>query len=160
MYIKTSTINLLDCFFTAGGHFGHDKTVEKICCQFYWKNMYDDIREFVQHCPKCQQMNARFIKSNAKLHPIPVEPQVWHQVSEMLNRSTLTGPKFCAVITSKSHYRLELTSLDHSQSHQEEISMSSHWLITSASGQRHQLSQTSVQLELHTSFMSSSAGKN
>ena len=33
------------------------------------------------------------------------------------------------------------------QSHQEEISMSSHWLTTSANGRRHQLSQTRMQLE-------------
>ena len=93
LYIRTSTINLLDCFCTTVGHFGRDKTVEKICSRFYWKNMYDDIRAFVQRCPKCQQMNAWFIKSNAKLYPIPVEPQVWHQVSVMLYRSILTGHK-------------------------------------------------------------------
>ena len=48
---------------------GGDKTVEKICSQFFWKNISDDIQEFVQQCTKCQQMN----ESNAKLHPVPVK---------------------------------------------------------------------------------------
>ncbi len=53
---------------TVGGHFGRDKTVEKIFSRFYWKNMYE-IRDFVQQCTKCQQMNARFLKSNATPTP-------------------------------------------------------------------------------------------
>ena len=65
----------------AGGHLGRDKTLEKLCSRFFWKNMTDDIRLYVQQCDKCQRMNAKFIKSTAKLHPIAVEPRVWHQVS-------------------------------------------------------------------------------
>lgn len=66
---------------TAGGHFGRDKTLEKICSRFHWRNMVEEIREYVKKCPQCQRMNANFIKSNAKLHPIPVQPKVWYQVS-------------------------------------------------------------------------------
>ena len=65
----------------AEGHFGRDKTIHKICSRYYWKNMVVDIAEFVQKCEECQRMNANFIKSNAKLHPIPVKANVWHQVS-------------------------------------------------------------------------------
>lgn len=35
------------------------------------KYMNKEIRQYVQNCDKCQQMNAKFVKSNAKLHPIP-----------------------------------------------------------------------------------------
>ena len=47
----------------AGAHFGHDKTTEKIASRFYWKNMYNEIHDFVQCCPKCQQMNASALRS-------------------------------------------------------------------------------------------------
>lgn len=63
-----------------GGHFGRDKTVEKICSRFYWKNMYDEIQNYVKPCPQCQTMNAKFMKSNVELHQIPVETKVWWQV--------------------------------------------------------------------------------
>ena len=63
--------------FTLGVHFGCDKTIEKVSSRFYWKNMYDEIREYIGCCAKCQQMNAQFIKWNAKLHPVPVKPQVF-----------------------------------------------------------------------------------
>ena len=66
---------------SAGGHLGRDKTLEKICTRFFWKSMTDDIREYVQQCDKCQRMNAKFNKSNAKLHSVAVKPQVWHRVS-------------------------------------------------------------------------------
>ena len=39
----------------AGGHFGRDKTLEKICSRFHWRNMVEEIQE---KCPQCQRMNA------------------------------------------------------------------------------------------------------
>ena len=64
-----------------GGHLGRDKTIEKITSRFYWRNMNAEIREFVAHCDRCQKTNPTFAKSNAKLHPIAVESNVWHKVS-------------------------------------------------------------------------------
>ena len=43
--------------------------------------MNEDIRIYVQHCDKCQRMNSKFLKSDAKLHPVPIYPEVWKQVS-------------------------------------------------------------------------------
>ena len=63
-----------------GGHFGRDKTLDKISSRFFWKHMVEEIRDYVSKCPECQKMNAAFVKTNAKLHPIRVEPKVWHQV--------------------------------------------------------------------------------
>ena len=36
-----------------GGHAGIAKTIEKICSQFYWPRMHQQIREFVQQCQIC-----------------------------------------------------------------------------------------------------------
>ena len=54
-------------------------TIQKISSRFFWKNINEDIR-ILQHCDKCQRTNAKFSKSNAKLHPIVPMPNVWHQV--------------------------------------------------------------------------------
>ena len=72
--------NLLMHAGTAGGHFGRDRTIDKICSRFYWKSMVEEIREYVKNCSQCQRMNPAFVKTNAKLHPISVQPKVWHQV--------------------------------------------------------------------------------
>ncbi|KAL5508860.1 hypothetical protein EMCRGX_G004118 [Ephydatia muelleri] len=64
----------------AGSHLGRDKTIDKISARFFWKNMYEDIKKYVKECDVCQRMNPKFVKSNAKLHPVPVRAQVWHKV--------------------------------------------------------------------------------
>ena len=88
-----------------GGHLGRDKTIEKIESRFYWRNMNGDIRDFVQRCDKCQRANPTFTKSNAKLHPIAVQSQVWHKV-------TLLSPIACVYmkITCICSTRLAWTS--------------------------------------------------
>ena len=66
-----------------GGHLGRDKTIEKICSRFYWgRGMAEEIKEFVRACDKCQQVNDKFHKPSAVLHPIPVTPEVWNQVPD------------------------------------------------------------------------------
>ncbi|KAL5503515.1 hypothetical protein EMCRGX_G010476 [Ephydatia muelleri] len=43
--------------------------------------MGDDIRSFVQICDTCQRSNdAKFVKTDASLHPIPIKSRVWDQV--------------------------------------------------------------------------------
>ena len=70
-------------YIDVGSHLGRDKTVKKITSRFFWWNMNEEIRQFVQNCDKCQRTNAKFVKSNTKLHPIPVSAKVWHS-SELL----------------------------------------------------------------------------
>ena len=51
------------------------KLLRKFAAGSIGKNT-EDIRDYVQCCEKCQRMNAKFMKSNATLHPIAVEPKV------------------------------------------------------------------------------------
>ena len=64
-------------FLKGGGHFGRDKTLQKICSRFYWRDMTKHIKEFVNTCEQCQKTNPKMIKKNAVLPPIP---EVWHQI--------------------------------------------------------------------------------
>ena len=43
-----------------GGHFGRDKTLEKLSERYYWKGMVDDVKNFCKYFDKCQRAN-RFI---------------------------------------------------------------------------------------------------
>ena len=43
--------------------------------------MWSDVQKYVQECQTCQTTNdAKFQKSAAPLHPIPVKSKVWNQV--------------------------------------------------------------------------------
>ena len=54
--------------------------------------MTDDVKDFVSICERCQRTNDKFTKPGSVLHPIPIEPEVWKQVSmhnKVWNSSTL-----------------------------------------------------------------------
>ena len=36
------------------GHFGTEKTYEKIKERFYWKGMLQDIKQYIKYCDTCQ----------------------------------------------------------------------------------------------------------
>ena len=68
-------------FVSLGGHFGRDKTYEKITSRFYWPEMAKEVREYVASCDICQRTNdGKFVKAAPSLHPIKVEPEVWRMV--------------------------------------------------------------------------------
>ena len=60
--------------------------------------MVEEIREYVKKCPQCQRMNANFIKSSTKPHPIPVQPKVWCQVSRCIECSSKCVCNVCISI--------------------------------------------------------------
>ena len=52
------------------GHFATDIMFHKIKSRYYWPQMYEDIRSYVQSCDSCQRRGK--YKRNEPLHPIPV----------------------------------------------------------------------------------------
>ena len=97
---------LASCYYL-GGHLGRDKTAQKIKARFYWKTIWTDIQEFVQHCEVCQRANdSKFQKATAPLHPIPVKSKVWDQVMNKI----IIQLHYCA-----SNKRLALILLVHYQ---------------------------------------------
>ena len=78
MYMWTGLYTVL------GGHFGRDKTINKICSRFYWgRNMCQEISDFIKACERCQRNSDRSLKPQTALHPIPVPNEVWQQVMLM-----------------------------------------------------------------------------
>ena len=72
---------MIMCLVTLGGRFGRDRTLETFTSIFFWEDMYDNIREFVESCDKYQRANdTKFAKIDAALHPIAVESKVWNLV--------------------------------------------------------------------------------
>jgi transposase InsO family protein len=52
------------------GHFGYFKTINSIGRWFYWPNMNDDVKNWVQQCQVCQQYKGTTKERVGKLQPI------------------------------------------------------------------------------------------
>ncbi|MCI02057.1 transposon TF2-1 polyprotein, partial [Trifolium medium] len=64
-----------------GGHAGITRTIARIQAQFHWKNMRQDIKEYVQHCVVCQQAKVSNSVPAGLLQPLPIPNQVWDDVA-------------------------------------------------------------------------------
>ena len=60
-----------------GGHFGRNKTIQKIQARYYWPNMVSDIENHVKSCIPCLQNNHRRQKPPGALKPIKPPEGVW-----------------------------------------------------------------------------------
>ena len=64
-----------------GGHLGFEKTLEKVKRQFFWKNMYNDIKEYVSTCSTCQQSKPSNRSSYGQHHPLQIPNNRWSDIS-------------------------------------------------------------------------------
>ena len=81
-----------------GGHLGRDAMYNKIINKFYWKNMKNDIQEYVRTCEQCQKRGN--IGSKGLLNPIKVG-KTWEMIGidfvGPLNK-TRKGNKYILVV--------------------------------------------------------------
>src|SRR3954454_16636756 len=72
--LRVITVNELDALLymahndPLGGHLSTDSVFDKIRTQYYWPQMYESIREYVQKCDSCQRRGK--YKRTEPLHPI------------------------------------------------------------------------------------------
>ncbi|PNX93203.1 hypothetical protein L195_g016354 [Trifolium pratense] len=64
-----------------GGHAGIARTIARIAAQFFWKNMKQDIKLFVQNCLICQQAKHDTRAPAGLLQPLPIPEQVWEDIA-------------------------------------------------------------------------------
>jgi len=64
-----------------GGHTGIAKTTSRICSQFYWPKMYQDIKSFIKSCRICQQAKTETTLPTGLLQPLPIPAQVWDDIA-------------------------------------------------------------------------------
>lgn len=53
-----------------GGHMGFNKTYDRIQRNYYWINMYKDVKNYIQSCPECQFSKKDKEKPMGLLQPI------------------------------------------------------------------------------------------
>src|ERR1043165_925265 len=74
---KTTPIIFLYHNDPLAGHLGATKTFHKLKVQYYWPQMYEEIKLYVQSCHQCQ-VHARVTKRN-EVYPIPISAP-WERV--------------------------------------------------------------------------------
>jgi hypothetical protein len=77
VFTENEQKSLLKAFHDERGHLGRERTYQVLSDTYYWKNLFDDVCEYVASCEKCQ-MTSNFIKSPEELHPIPVISPWFH----------------------------------------------------------------------------------
>lgn len=61
-------------------HLGYEKTLEKVCDQFWFEHMARYVRKFVDNCTTCKIAKSHSGKVSAELHPIPKVAVPWHTI--------------------------------------------------------------------------------
>lgn len=64
-----------------GGHAGITRTIARISAHFFWKNMKQRIKHFVQNCLICQQAKHDTRAPAGLLQPWPIPDQIWEDVA-------------------------------------------------------------------------------
>lgn len=94
---------LRECHDSAlGGHFGSDKTFDRIRQLYYWPKMQKDVREYVRKCEKCLAHKPMLLKPAGLMGTQRTASQPWEIVSAdligPLPRSS-DGFKYLLVVT-------------------------------------------------------------
>jgi hypothetical protein len=63
------------------GHAGIARTLARISAQFFWPQMKQEIKDFVQQCLICQQAKHDTRAPAGLLQPLPIPEQVWEDVA-------------------------------------------------------------------------------
>ena len=87
-----------------GGHFGEERTLEKLRRVWFWKGMSRDVSEYVRSCHKCQLVKSDTGKRKGLLMPIAA-PEPWHTLTMDFvggfHPAKVTGRTHCLVIVDK-----------------------------------------------------------
>ncbi|KAL5460547.1 hypothetical protein EMCRGX_G033999 [Ephydatia muelleri] len=86
----------------AGDHTGRDKTLAKITQQYFWPDITNDVKEWVECCDVCQRTKQKCDHPTAELHAVHVTSQGWKQIGiDIVGPLPCTerGNKYIIVVT-------------------------------------------------------------
>ncbi|KAK4283600.1 hypothetical protein QN277_000533 [Acacia crassicarpa] len=64
-----------------GGHSGINATYQRVKTLFWWRHMYDEIKDFIKHCDVCARCKYETVAYLGLLQPLPVPNRVWESIS-------------------------------------------------------------------------------
>ena len=91
-----------DC--TTAGHVGRNKTYDRIKQNYYWKNMYKDVQQYVNTCKECQTFKPNNQKRPGLYQPLPVPEKPFRDIAMDLIgpiKKTKSGNKYILSIVCR-----------------------------------------------------------
>lgn len=64
-----------------GDHSGVEATLRRLLTLFYWKNIREEVKKFIQGCDICQKNKSDLTVYPGLLQPLPIPDVVWSQIS-------------------------------------------------------------------------------
>lgn len=65
----------------SAGHFGIDKTVERVTRTYYWPGIWQTVRRYIGECEMCQRNKAERHPPYGQLQPIPTLRKPWETIT-------------------------------------------------------------------------------
>ena len=72
-HLVTKILEIMHDNAVGGGHFGANKTLEKIRNKYYWTGMIQDIKNYIQTCHSCQMNKKEAGKIPGLLKPLKID---------------------------------------------------------------------------------------
>jgi transposase InsO family protein len=63
------------------GHYGVDKTYDRLAHFCYWPNMRKSVKHYVESCHICQESKTRTTKEYGLLQPLPIPDRPWTHIA-------------------------------------------------------------------------------
>jgi Integrase zinc binding domain len=81
------------------GHFGFEKTYERVLQLFFWAGLADDVRAYVRPCIACQMNKPSNLRPAGELFPLPIPARCWQSVSmDLTTQLPPTEQRFDAIM--------------------------------------------------------------
>jgi len=63
------------------GHPGQQKMIKLIKINYWWPEIKEDVKKYVQRCMKCQQNKVQHQKKARELHLLEIPEEPWQKIS-------------------------------------------------------------------------------
>ena len=119
---------------TLSGHWGIEKTMERILLDYWWPFLAADCAKFIENCQKCQEIkDGKNLKEKTLLRPYEQSPCFNYRVHADLwgpAKTTNGDKKYCLVLTCAHSKLVELVSIPNKTAECLANSIFNHWICT------------------------------
>ena len=79
-------------------HFGQNKTLELVCCGYFWPSLHADVQQFCKSCVTCMQSKLQCHKPYRSLKQLPIPEWPWNSISMDFIEKLLSSSKFDTIL--------------------------------------------------------------
>jgi len=62
-------------------HLGQQRMLELVKRNYWWPEIKEDVKKYIQGCIKCQQNKVQYQQKSGELHPLEIQQGLWQEIS-------------------------------------------------------------------------------